>query len=85
MNTSYFVDNQDCFKQQASSNVPSANTAFYPNRFDCPSQNGNSSVTLSLASTQVEPLTSLRKLAQQKMLQGDYSEAIVIITCLLDR
>lgn len=85
MNTSYFVDNQDCFKHQAGSNVPSTNKAYYPNRSDCPSQGGNSSVTPSLASTQVEPETSLRKLAQNKMRQGDYSEAIAIITCLLDR
>lgn len=85
MNTSYFVDNQDCFKHQACSNIPSANTAYYPNRSDCPSQDGNSSVTPSLASTQVELENSLRKLAQQKMRQGDYSEAIAIISCLLDR
>jgi tetratricopeptide (TPR) repeat protein len=85
MNTSYFVDNQDCFKYPACSNVPSARKAYYPNRSDCPSQDGNSSVTPSLTSTQVEPETSLRKLAQYKMRQGDYSEAIAIITCLLDR
>lgn len=87
MNTSYFLDNQDCFKHQACSNVnvPSANKAYHPNRSDCPSQGSNSSVTPSLASTQVERETNLRKLAQNKMRQGDYSEAIAIITCLLAR
>lgn len=85
MNTSYFVDNQDCFKRQACSNVPSANTAFYPNRIDSLSRGGNCSVTPSLASSQVAQESSLRKLAQHKMLQGDYCEAIAIITCLLDR
>jgi tetratricopeptide (TPR) repeat protein len=78
MNTSYFVDNQDCFKYQACSNVLSTNTAYYPHQ-------GNSSVTPSLASTPGELETSFRKLAQQKMRQGDYCEAIAIITCLLDR
>lgn len=85
MNTSYFLDNQDCFQHPACSNIPSANTAYYPNRSDCVSQDGNSSATASLASTQVELETSLRKLAQQKVRQGNYAEAIAIITCLLAR
>ncbi|HEY9298260.1 MAG TPA: tetratricopeptide repeat protein [Phormidium sp.] len=85
MNTSYFLNNQDCFKHQACSNVPSANTAYRPNRSDSPSQDGYSSVKPRLVSTHVEAETSLRKLAQHKMSQGDYSEAIAIITGLLDR
>ena len=85
MNASFSLGNQDCSGHRGCSIVPPATSVSKANRSNSARHDINLQMIPGLASTKVEPDSSLRQLARGKVQQGDFAAAIEILTQLIRR